>query len=173
MEKHTEAREAFMLFLASNYRDGSIQKFVIFLVRSAKQHFRDKKYRIRSTTPAVALDQRRRLTLSWKLRTHRGGWPGLSLKGSSHKIFFSLNFIFWITMGCGVVRLGWKGLKTTWTWNFWSQSLSPWDLKGCRTSHGPMAPPLEVQFQSKKFSQEQVFLVQNTISIHVCIFSPF
>ena len=57
----------------ANYRDGSIQKFVIFLVRSAKQHFRDKKYRIRSTTPAVALDQRRRLTLSWKLRTHRGG----------------------------------------------------------------------------------------------------
>ena len=36
------------------------------------------------------------------------------LKGILHqKIFYCLNLIFWIIMGCGIARFGWKGLKTT------------------------------------------------------------
>ena len=38
----------------------------------------------------------------------------LAIKGIHHqKIFYRLNFIFWIVMGCGVARFGRKGLKTT------------------------------------------------------------
>ena len=36
------------------------------------------------------------------------------LKGILHqKIFYCLNLIFWIIMGCGIARFGRKGLKTT------------------------------------------------------------
>ena len=36
------------------------------------------------------------------------------LKGILHqKIFYRLNLIFWIVMGCGIARFGLKGLKTT------------------------------------------------------------
>ena len=36
------------------------------------------------------------------------------IKGILHqKIFYCLNLIFWIIMGCGIARFGWKGLKTT------------------------------------------------------------
>ena len=36
------------------------------------------------------------------------------VKGILHqKIFFRLNLIFWIVMGCGIVRFGRRGLKTT------------------------------------------------------------
>ena len=35
-------------------------------------------------------------------------------KGILHqKIFYCLNLIFWIIMGCGIARFGRKGLKTT------------------------------------------------------------
>ena len=37
-----------------------------------------------------------------------------SFKGILHqKIFYCLNLIFWIIMGCGIARFGRKGLKTT------------------------------------------------------------
>ena len=37
-----------------------------------------------------------------------------SVKGILHqKIFYRLNLIFWIVMGCGIARFGRKGLKTT------------------------------------------------------------
>ena len=29
------------------------------------------------------------------------------------KIFYRLNLIFWIVMGCGIARFGRRGLKTT------------------------------------------------------------
>ena len=36
------------------------------------------------------------------------------VKGILHeKIFYRLNLIFWIVMGCGIARFGRKGLKTT------------------------------------------------------------
>ena len=36
------------------------------------------------------------------------------IKGILHqKIFYRLNLIFWIVMGCGIARFGRKGLKTT------------------------------------------------------------
>ena len=51
-------------------------------------------------------------------------------KGSSQKInFYHLNLIFWIAMGCGIARFGQRGLKTTETWKFWSQNLSPGVLR--------------------------------------------
>ena len=38
----------------------------------------------------------------------------IPLKGILHqKIFYRLNLIFWIVMGCGIARFGRKGLKTT------------------------------------------------------------
>ena len=52
---------------------------------------------------------------------------GLSspFKGILHqKIFYCLNLIFWIVMGCGIARFGRRGLKATETWKFWSQILS-------------------------------------------------
>ena len=56
--------------------------------------------------------------------------PILSVKGILHqKIFYCLNLIFWIIMGCGIARFGRKGLKTTETWKFWSQILSPGVLR--------------------------------------------
>ena len=37
-----------------------------------------------------------------------------SFKGILHqKIFYCLNLIFWIVMGCGIARFGQRGLKTT------------------------------------------------------------
>ena len=37
-------------------------------------------------------------------------------KGILHqKIFYRLNLIFWIVMGCGIARFGRRGLKTTGT----------------------------------------------------------
>ena len=37
-----------------------------------------------------------------------------SLKGILHqKIFYRLNLLFWIVMGCGIARFGRRGLKTT------------------------------------------------------------
>ena len=37
-----------------------------------------------------------------------------SLKGILHqKIFYRLNLIFWIVMGCDIARFGRRGLKTT------------------------------------------------------------
>ena len=54
----------------------------------------------------------------------------LVFKGILHqKIFYCLNLIFWIIMGCGIARFGRKGLKTTETWKFWSQILSPGVLR--------------------------------------------
>ena len=51
-------------------------------------------------------------------------------KGILHqKISYRLNLIFWIVMGCGIARFGRKGLKTTETWKFWSQNLSPGVLR--------------------------------------------
>ena len=53
-----------------------------------------------------------------------------SVKGILHqKNFYCLNLIFWKIMGCGIARFGWKGLKTTETWKFWSQILSPGVLR--------------------------------------------
>ena len=38
----------------------------------------------------------------------------LSIKGILHqKIFYRLNLIFWIVMGCGKAGFGQRGLKTT------------------------------------------------------------
>ena len=38
----------------------------------------------------------------------------IMFKGILHqKIFYCLNFIFWIVMGCGIARFGRRGLKTT------------------------------------------------------------
>ena len=38
----------------------------------------------------------------------------VKFKGILHqKIFYRLNLIFWIIMGCGIARFGLKGLKTT------------------------------------------------------------
>ena len=52
------------------------------------------------------------------------------LKGILHqKNFYRLNLIFWIVMGCGIARFGRRGLKTTETWKFWSQNLSPGVLR--------------------------------------------
>ena len=46
----------------------------------------------------------------------------LFLKGILHqKIFYRLNLIFWIVMGCGIARFSRRGLKTTEVWKFWSQ----------------------------------------------------
>ena len=57
------------------------------------------------------------------------GWPrsikGIVPQSISYRL---INLIFWIVMGCGIARFGWRGLKTTKTWKF-----SPWDLKGHRT----------------------------------------
>ena len=54
----------------------------------------------------------------------------LSFKGILHqKFFYRLYLIFWIVMGCGIARFGWRGLKTTETWKFWSQNLSPGVLR--------------------------------------------
>ena len=41
-------------------------------------------------------------------------WAPPPLKGILHqKIFYRLNLIFWIEMGCGIARFGRRGLKTT------------------------------------------------------------
>ena len=54
----------------------------------------------------------------------------IAFKGILHqKIFYRLNLIFWIVMGCGIARFGRRGLKTTETWKFWSQNLSPGVLR--------------------------------------------
>ena len=45
------------------------------------------------------------------------------------KNFYRLNLIFWIVMGSGIARFDRKGLKTTETWKFWSQILSPGVLR--------------------------------------------
>ena len=55
-------------------------------------------------------------------------WPSLYyaqtcsfmlVKGILHqKIFYRLNIIFWIVMGCGIARFGRRDLKTTETWKF-------------------------------------------------------
>ena len=40
--------------------------------------------------------------------------PWKKIKGILHqKIFYRLNLIFWIIMGCGIAHFGRKGLKTT------------------------------------------------------------
>ena len=45
---------------------------------------------------------------------HQNEVGSCSLKGILHqKIFYRLNLIFWIVMGCGIARFGRKGLKTT------------------------------------------------------------
>ena len=57
-------------------------------------------------------------------------WDVSIFKGILHqKIFYRLNLIFWIVMGCGIARFGRRGLKTTETWKFWSQNLSPGVLR--------------------------------------------
>ena len=53
------------------------------------------------------------------------------LKRGFLKGIYRLNLIFWIVMGCGIARFGRKGLKTTETWKFWSQILSPGVLRRC------------------------------------------
>ena len=54
----------------------------------------------------------------------------LQVKGILHQNFFyRLNLIFWIVMGCGMARFSRRGLKTTETWKFWSQNLSPGVLR--------------------------------------------
>ena len=61
---------------------------------------------------------------TWNFQTHP------IVKGILHqKIFYRLNFIFWIVMGCGIARFGRRGLKTTEAWKFWSQNLSPGVLR--------------------------------------------
>ena len=51
-------------------------------------------------------------------------------KGILHqKNFYHLNLIFWLIMGCGIAHFGRRGLKTTETWKFWSQILSPGVLR--------------------------------------------
>ena len=63
---------------------------------------------------------------SWGVVTIFGKTPNMYLKGILHqKIFYRLNLIFWIVMGCGIARFGRRGLKITKTWKFWSQNLSP------------------------------------------------
>ena len=38
----------------------------------------------------------------------------INVKGILHqKIFYCLNLIFWIVMGCGIAHFGRRGLKTT------------------------------------------------------------
>ena len=66
---------------------------------------------------------------------------GSPLKGILHqKIFYCLNLIFWIIMGCGIARFGRRGLKTTKIEEKkWSQSLSPGTSRSVRhpsRSHG-------------------------------------
>ena len=71
------------------------------------------------------------------------GWPrsikGIVPQSISYRL---INLIFWIVMGCGIARFGWRGLKTTQTWKFWSQSFSPGTSRGIeRTSRdGAMGP---------------------------------
>ena len=39
---------------------------------------------------------------------------GIRVKGILHqKIFYCLNLIFWIVMGCGIARFGWSCLNAT------------------------------------------------------------
>ena len=72
----------------------------------------------------------------------------INLKGILHQNkFYRLNLIFWIVMGCGIARFGRMGLKTTETWKFWSQILSPGvlrrfsDLSFCAVPRGPVWLP--------------------------------
>ena len=54
----------------------------------------------------------------WRALPKSPDWP---LKGILHqKIFYRLNLIFWIVMGCGIARFGRRCLKPTETWKFWS-----------------------------------------------------
>ena len=52
------------------------------------------------------------------VKAKEGVWrdyhTGEQLKGILYqKIFYRLNLIFWIVMGCGIARFGQRGLKTT------------------------------------------------------------
>ena len=111
------------------------------------------------------------------------GWPGQkaklinpSFKGILHqKNFYRLNLIFWIVMGCGIARFGRRGLKTTETWKFWSQNLSPRGFEARRTwgfeaqhhgvsrggagvsRHSAMAPWLGDKFWDRNFQVSVVF----------------
>ena len=64
------------------------------------------------------------------------GWPrsikGIVPQSISYRL---INLIFWIVMGCGIARFGWRGLKTTQTWKFWSQNRGPIWLPGT-SRHG-------------------------------------
>ena len=82
-------------------------------------------------------------------------------KGILHqKIFYCLNLIFWIIMGCGIARFGRKGLKTTETWKFWLRShLITRDLEAQHKmiNHWSLlsvAPPLETPW--RRASKPQV-----------------
>ena len=69
------------------------------------------------------------ILLAWQLLPQSGSTNIVVsiFKGILHqKIFYRLNLIFWIVMGCGIARFGRRGLKTTETWKFWSQILSHW-----------------------------------------------
>ena len=58
----------------------------------------------------------------------------LNIKGIAPPKIHKISPIPHISDSNGVWEsLFWKGLKTTLTWKFGSQSLSPWDLEGCRT----------------------------------------
>ena len=67
--------------------------------------------------------------LNWKAQ-HLSLVTIFTFRGILHqKNFYRLNLIFWIVMGCGIARFGRRGLKTTETWKFWSQNLSPGVLR--------------------------------------------
>ena len=77
------------------------------------------------------------------------GWPrsikGIVPQSISYRL---INLIFWIVMGCGIARFGWRDLKTTQTCNFWVLILSPgtstrsatWDLDSQRRGPRLAAP---------------------------------
>ena len=58
-------------------------------------------------------------------------------------IFYRPILIFWMVMVCGIACYIRRGLKTTYTWKFWSQSLSPGTSRGAApwTSRGSAMEP--------------------------------
>ena len=81
-----------------------------------------------------------------------------NVKGILHqKTFYRLNLIFWIVMGCGIARFGRRGLKTTETWKFWSQNLSPGVLRrgapgvSRHSTRCAASKPLGTKFETKIF----------------------
>ena len=93
--------------------------------------FSSKSHLLLNIDPHVQLSiTRMRSTLKASVSYFIMSLPVTPLKGILHqKIFYRLNLIFWIVMGCGIARFSRRGLKTTETWKFWSQNLSPGVLR--------------------------------------------